>query len=180
MPRVNVNRRSSVIALLALSAGCLFAQSQNPDPGGWTTAKWGMTRAGLQTPFPQAADNTNDQGLPFFGLKDYEISQRLFFVEFNFDRSTSGLASVLIMPQRRYFPGMAPIPPGGLEIMLDNAQSLFLDGLMGKYGKPDQRETDDDGTRHWRWLFPETTIEVERSGNLLMLSYRKRRKSGPF
>jgi hypothetical protein len=91
--------RTTIMAAMAIYAGCLFAQNPADDPSGWTKAKWGMTEAELKLAFPEIAQ-VQDGGSNRIGLPRYVIANHLYAVAFLVNKE-KGLFAVHIIFEKK-------------------------------------------------------------------------------
>ncbi len=157
--------------MTALAAGALWAQGQVDDPGGWTKAKWGMSRAQVSTAFPDATMQTDPiSKKPVLAINGFPIQKVTFFVRFIFSQ-TDELQEVLLEPE------------GDRAVYPRAASSNLLSALTDKYGRPEETTPRHDrfSVRYeWKWLFPVTSMTLTfndygvANTSLAFLDYRRR------
>ncbi len=137
-------RRISLYIALALAP--VFA-ADVPDPGGWTTAKWGMSEAQILAAVPGAVrldppDKVNHAAVH---MPTYDLAGVAFHVYF-VPGSDGKLESVLLNPVGE--------PAEGFESVYQRLQNL----LVEKYGRP--WNSTEGSTHEMQWSRPTTTIAL--------------------
>jgi hypothetical protein len=127
------------------------------DPGGWTAAKWGMTRDQVRAAIPSAkvltgpADaRTVEKDVSDLGIDAIAIGAIDWTVLFFFDAS-GGLRQVRLAP---------------VNTKKDATEQQYLATeslLVEKYGRPfDRNATESTDVRDAQWTIGKTTIHLRR------------------
>jgi len=169
--------RMTIMAVMAMYAGCVFAQNPTDDPGGWGRTKWGMTKAEVSE---SLKGRTAIQSLPVatkeaqMEVPAYEIAKIAYRVSFYFDGSEH-LIQVRLTPSE--------------ERLRNVAQGVLLRLLTDKYGAPREDSPKREGgttggTRYgWHWIFAKTIIDLDfvdyglGTPGILFLSYHLREQN---
>lgn len=135
------------------------------DPGGWTSAKWGMSDDQILQAIPQAArlDPPEKVNHARVHIPAFDLAGAQFHVYFIPDQV--GLAGVILSAKE---------PDEGLDALFRHLQEL----LVQKYGRPWTAGVDQ--TTDLQWSLPTTTITLSMvripaiKMQMLSLSYKKK------
>jgi hypothetical protein len=163
---------------LALALALAAAAFAADDPGGWTSAKWGMSEAQVRAAVPAAVELTgpldhrtfyrtnaiaDDKWVAPIGIPSLDLAGAKWEVFFLFDRGK--LARIELAPSEK-----------------SAAQFQAVEDLLAiKYGHPFDRQTTDTIIVHTaQWSFPSTVIVLRHTRNpvlaieSLYLTYERR------
>lgn len=137
-------RLMCMLLLLACASAGLAAD----DPGGWTTAKWGMSPDQVRAAVPAAVEIPPEKFTAgrsaTIGVPALQLGPTTWSVFFLFDFA-SGLDRVMLRPASR---------TGATA-----AEYLRIEQLLTqRFGRPMERTIYKEGIRSGQWIFPATNI----------------------